>query len=253
MYKEIDLFGNEQIRLVNSSRKKVNLFSNYEGFVEKFEVKKTTDDCYTPKEVFDLVVEYVDSKYDLSGKQIIRPFYPGGDFEAIDYPGDCVVIDNPPFSIISKIVRFYTANNVKFFLFAPHLTLFNSADLCTCIVVGGDITYENGATVKTSFLSNLFGSARIIGDAELHRKFKAIEARRKVALPKYEYPANVATVSSIQWIIERGISLQIDKKDAAHCRGLDSQKLHGKAIFGSGFLISDIAAAEKAAAEKAAA
>jgi len=235
------------------SSKKKNLFTDHDAFVDKFEVKKTTDDCYTPKPIFDLVLDYVNENCDLSGKKIIRPFFPGGDFEAIEYHPDHVVIDNPPFSIISKICRFYIANNVPFFLFAPHLTLFSSDIDVTHIVVGGNITYENGAVVKTSFLSNMFGDTKIIGDAELYEKFKKLEAFGKVALPKYEYSDNVVTVSGISWMVEKGVSIKIDKKSAKHCRRLDSQKTHGKAIFGSGFLISDRAAAEKAAAEKAAA
>ena len=254
MYKEVDLFGGETIRLTykkNSKRK--NLFTDHDAFVEKFEVKKTTDDCYTPKAVFDLVLDYVNENCDLSGKKIIRPFFPGGDFEAIEYRPEHVVIDNPPFSIISKICRFYIDNNVPFFIFAPHLTLFSSDIDCTHIVVGGNITYENGAVVKTSFLSNMFGDAKIIGDAGLYGRFKELEASGKVMLPKYEYPDHVVTVSGISVIVEKGISIKIDKKSAKHCRVLDSQKTHGKGIFGSGFLLSEKAAAEKAAAEKAAA
>ena len=254
MYKEVDLFGGETIRLAYKKiSKRKNLFTDHDAFVEKFEAKKTTDDCYTPKAVFDLVLAYVNEKCDLSGKKIIRPFFPGGDFEAIEYQPDHVVIDNPPFSIISKICRFYIDNNVPFFLFAPHLTLFSSDIDCTHIVVGGNITYENGAVVKTSFLSNMFGDAKIIGDAGLYEKFKKIEESGKVALPKYEYPDHVVTVSGISFMVEKGISIKIDKKSAKHCRRLASQKTHGKAIFGSGFLVSEKAAAEKAAAEKAAA
>jgi hypothetical protein len=253
MYKEIDLFGNETIRFAETKRKTKNLFTDHDGFVEKFETKKTTDDCYTPKEVFDIVLNYVNEKCDIQGKRIIRPFFPGGDFESIEYPADCVVIDNPPFSIISKIVRFYIDQNVQFFLFAPHLTLFSSDVDCTHIVVGGNIIYENGAVVKTSFLSNMFGDVKIVGDSELYEKFRELESSSKANLPKYTYPANVVTVSSIQWMVEKGVSIQISKKDAAHCRGLASQKTHKKALFGSGFLVSEKAAAEKAAAEKAAA
>ncbi len=29
---------------------------DYDGFVEKFKPKKTTDDCYTPPEVYDVVL-----------------------------------------------------------------------------------------------------------------------------------------------------------------------------------------------------
>lgn len=32
-------------------------FNDYEKFVEKFKVKKTTDDCYTPKHVFDYILQ----------------------------------------------------------------------------------------------------------------------------------------------------------------------------------------------------
>ncbi len=253
MYKEIDLFGGESIRFIERSNKKRNLFSDHDAFVEKFEAKKTTDDCYTPKDVFDLVLDYVNEKCDLTGKIILRPFYPGSDFEAIEYRAEHVVIDNPPFSIISKICRFYIDNNVPFFLFAPHLTLFGSDIDCTHVVVGANITYENGAVVKSSFLTNMLGGAKIIGDASLYERFRQLEVSKKVPLPKYEYPDNVVTVSGIQWMVEKGVSITIDKKHVKHCRGLDSQKIHGKALFGSGFLISEKAAAEKAAAEKAAA
>ena len=263
MYKETDLFGEETIRFAPPKIGKKNLFTDHDAFVEKFEVNRTTDDCYTPKEVFEIILNYVNENCDLSGRKIIRPFYPGGDFEAIEYLENYVVIDNPPFSIVSKIARFYVDKNVPFFIFAPHLTLFSSDIDCTHIVVGGNIVYENGAIVKTSFLTNMFGDAKIIGDAELYGKFKKLQASQKVALPKYEYPDNVVTVSGISWMVEKGVSIKIDKKSARHCRGLASQKAHGKAIFGSGFLISEkaaaaqvdakAAAAEKAAAEKAAA
>ena len=253
MYKEVDLFGGEVLRFFEKGVKKKNLFTDHDAFVEKFDTKKTTDDCYTPKAVFDIILNYVNEKCDLSGKKIIRPFFPGGDFESIDYPPDCVVIDNPPFSIISKICRFYIDKNVPFFLFAPHLTLFGSDIDCTHIVVGGNIIYENGAVVKTSFLSNMFGDAKIIGDADLYEKFMVLERESKVNLPKYTYPDNVVTVSGIQWMVEKGVSIEISKKDVKHCRGLDSQKVHKKALFGSGFLVSEKAAAGKAAAEKAAA
>lgn len=80
----------------------------YEDFVEKFKPKKTTDDCYTPPEIYETVKEWVLEKFpDWQGRPIVCPFYPGGDFEHFDYPDNCVVIDNPPFSIYAKIVRWY--------------------------------------------------------------------------------------------------------------------------------------------------
>ncbi|WP_285452250.1 chromosome partitioning protein ParB [Weeksella virosa] len=252
-YKVVDLFGKEEFRFYESTKRKIDLFNDYEGFVDKFKPKKTTDDCYTPPEVYQIVLDYVKSHCNLEEKEIIRPFYPGGDYEDIEYPDNAVVIDNPPFSIITKICKFYIDRNIPFFLFAPHLTLFSSDVDVTHIVVNAIITYENGATVKTSFLSNMFGDVKIIGDAQLLEKFNQLNARKKVNKPKYDYPNEVITVSHVSWIISRGISIKINKKDAKHCRALESQKKHKKAIFGSGFLLSEKAAAEKAAAEKAAA
>ena len=56
----------------------------------------------------------------------MRPFWPGGDYQRENYPAGCVVVDNPPFSILSQICRFYNAHGVKYFLFAPALTLFSN-------------------------------------------------------------------------------------------------------------------------------
>jgi hypothetical protein len=253
-YKIIDLFGNEELRFITARHnKQKNISDDYNGFVDKFEEKKTTDDCYTPEEVFKSIVNYVSENCDIKGLKIIRPFFPGGDYESIDYDNQSVVIDNPPFSIVSQIARFYIKRKIKFFLFAPHITLFSPDINCTAIVCGADIVYENGAIVKTSFLSNLFDDLRILGDPKLYTSLMNIIDAKKANLPKYKYPENVLTVSQVQKIIECGIRLCVLKNDVVHCRGLDSQKAHKKTLFGSGFLLSEKAAAEKAAAEKAAA
>ncbi len=77
------------------------LFYDYDGFVEKFKPKKTTDDCYTPQVVYDAVLGWVREKYQLDDAPIVRPFYLGGDFENYDYPDGYVVV-NPPFSVFSS-------------------------------------------------------------------------------------------------------------------------------------------------------
>lgn len=221
-YKILDLFGNEQTVIITKQKSKPNLFTDYDAFLDKFEEKKTTDDCYTPKEVMEVIINYVNEKHDLNGKKIIRPFYPGGDFESIDYSEDMVVIDNPPFSIITKICKYYLKRGIKFFLFCPHLTAFSSDIDCTHIIASADITYENGATIKTAFVSNMFGDFKIIGDSELHQKFKEIQARNKANLPKYEYPDHIITVSKVAYCIEKGISLTLNKKDLKHYRGMEA-------------------------------
>ena len=224
----------------------------YEAFVEKFKPKKTTDDCYTPPEVYEVVLQYVREKCNIEGLKVLRPFYPGGDYESVQYDENCVVIDNPPFSIISHIIRFYNAKGVKYFLFAPHLTLFVTNQDYTAIVVSADIVYENGAKVKTSFVTNMMGDIKILGDAELRERLKAVSNTNKKKFPTYQYPDNVVTVSRIASIVEKGESICITKKDLAFCRQLESQKTHKKSIFGSGFLASHTATKELATKELAA-
>ena len=226
----------------------------YQEFLEKFEAKKTTDDCYTPDNIYDVVKKWCIERYGLKGKKIIRPFYPGGDYQKEDYSGDCVVLDNPPFSIISEICEWYTERNIQFFMFAPALTLLGIArgtmNYVACCV---GVTYANGANVSTSFVTNL-GNKKIVASAELHELVEEAnkENLRKMhkELPKYSYPDEVLTATMLGYMAAHGTSLEIEAKDVHFIRALDSQKESGKGLFGSGFLLSERAAAEKAAAEK---
>lgn len=51
---------------------------NYKDFVDKFKTKRTTDDCYTPDLVYDVVKNYVIDKFNIDKSSIVRPFWPGG-------------------------------------------------------------------------------------------------------------------------------------------------------------------------------
>lgn len=156
---------------------------------------------------------------------------------------------------MTPIVKFYLAHNIKFFLFAPHLTNLGIGTTNVCHVIENvKITYENGAIVNTSFVTNL-DDHLIIGSPELYEAVKKAndESRPKTPeLPVYEYPPNVITATMVGWIVENGVPYKLRKEDAFHVRALDHQRANKKAIFGSGFLISDRAAQEKAEAKKAA-
>ena len=230
---------------------------DYQAFLEKFEAKKTTDDCYTPDNIYDVAKRWCLGKYKLGKPPVVRPFYPGGDYKKENYPKGCVVIDNPPFSIISEICEWYTKNGIAYFLFAPTLTLLGimrgGANYVAC---GSGVVYENGASVNTSFVTNL-GSKKIIAASDLREQMdeanKENLAKQHKTLPKYEYPDEVLTATMLCYMAAHGVSLEICADDVHFIRGLDAQKVSGKALFGSGYLLSKKAAAEKAAAEKAAA
>jgi len=232
----------------------------YDAFKEKFKPKKTTDDCYTPDNIYQTVLSWVRAEYGIDGAEIVRPFYPGEDYQERAYPSECVVVDNPPFSILNEIVDFYTATGVRFFLFAPALTCMNLlgrylGSVC-CICAGAPITYENGADVNTSFVTNLDTSAARSAP-DLHDLVEAVNAANLRAahreLPKYKYPDAVLTAAALNWLSVHGTAFRVGPESAAFVRGLDAQKPAGKNIFGGGLLLSDRAAADRAAADRAAA
>ena len=223
--------------------------AEYAAFLDKFEPKLTTDDCYTPANIYNVISEYVASCYDLDCADFVRPFFPGGDYVNYDYPVDCVVVDNPPFSILSKIIDFYLSHNIKFFLFGPALTIFSN--ICnrsglSCVVIDCAIEYANGAKVATSFVTNLDGTENIRTDHELNAAIIAANEenrRSRVAkLPKYKYPDHVLTVSKLKTICRNGIDLRLNMSDLSFTLRLDAQKSHKKSIFGGGFIMSDAAA-----------
>lgn len=228
-------------------------FNDYEKFITKFKAAKTTDDCYTPQPIYEAVVDYVFRKGNLpEDTEIVRPFRPNGDYTTEEYPEGCVVIDNPPFSILSKIVRFYIARGIKFFLFAPALTLFSSSSsYCTKIVCGVSVTYANKAKVSTSFLTNIFGDNAIICDNELYNTIKEIDQRLQKEstkeLTKIIYPDNVVSAALLQKVAKR-LTLVIPASEMKPIKSAG-----GTSIFGGGYLLSSKAAAERAAAERAAA
>lgn len=79
--------------------------------------KIKTDEYYTPPKVYDAVKNWVCTEYGIDERQIVRPFWPGGDYENFEYQEGCVVVDNPPFSILSQIRAFYSRRKIRFFCF----------------------------------------------------------------------------------------------------------------------------------------
>lgn len=224
----------------------------YDDFVGKFEPKLTTDDCYTPKAVYDAVLGWASAEYGFDPADAVRPFYPGGDYEAFDYPEGCVVVDNPPFSILASIIRFYMGRGIPFFLFAPALTPFTAGGECRYLPVAADVTYENGAKVRTSFVTSM-GDWKIDTAPELRKAVEAAQQAESAELPKIDYPAELVTAMSLAELAKRGLRWRAKPGECRFVRRLDAQAEDGGGIFGGGFLVSERAAAERAAAERAAA
>ena len=159
------------------------------------------------------------------------------------------MIDNPPFSILTKIVNWYIEKEIKFFLFAPQLTLFSS-NSASYLITDSQIIYENGANVKTSFVTNMDKwKIRTANDLRL-AIIKAQETEEKVSLPKYEYPYHVITSTKLARLVNRGLEFFFSDEDLSFTRALDSQRPLKKALFGAGYLISEQKALEQKALEQ---
>ena len=229
---------------------------SYQAFTEKFKNRKTTDDCYTPQHVYEAVLSWVVGEYGINRENVVRPFWPGGDYESFEYTENCVVVDNPPFSIVAKIIRFYCGRGIRFLLFAPALTLFTATECRVCYLpIGVSLTYENGAQVATSFITNL-DECRV---RVVPKLFQAVEAANAVTLagirktaPKYAYPKEVITAAICQRWAKWGAEAAFKEEDCIHIQALDSQREAGKSIFGGGYLLRGDAAAASAAAAAAA-
>ena len=208
----------------------------YQKFVDKFKPKKTTDDCYTPPEVYEIVKNYALEIFpDWAGKTIVRPFYPGGDFENFDYPDGCVVIDNPPFSIYSKIVRWYCEKNIPFFLFAPALTVMVPGTDVTYITCNATVVYENGAVVNTSFVTNHPSEFRVMTAPELHERVKqSVKAKPSKSVRKIKYSPHITSGALLNKLPAHGIEFNIRKTDCKYIRKTGD----GHQIFGCGLLLS---------------
>ena len=247
---QIDWFENRERN--DTSREEGN--DEYNDFLEKFETKKTTDDCYTPDVVYDAVAGWVVEEYNVKRDNFVRPFYPGGDYQSEKYASDAIVVDNPPFSILAEILRFYDEHGIKFFLFAPTLTLFSSSSSTSACALccGVTVLYENGASVNTSFLTNLEDN-RLRSCPELYKRVSdAVDEYRKeikAELPKYDYPYEVVLSTGIAYLSKYGEDFKVSRDESEHIRQLDAQKEFDKALYGSGYLISERAAAERAAAK----
>jgi hypothetical protein len=185
------------------------------------------------------VLSYVVGRYGIDEASVVRPFYPGGDYEHEDYAGRTVV-DNPPFSILSKIIDFYQRHSVPFFLFAPTLT-------CLCsrkhlmdvnhIVCHSAITYENGAVVNTSFITNLDTDGTVLEScpdlADAINDLNAeLQRENKRHVPKYEYPDAVITAAKVKWFCAHHTPYRLNRRDCAPIAKLDA--MNGKVIFGGG-------------------
>lgn len=221
-------------------------YRDYDEWVAHFSYNpKTTDECWTPPDVYDAVLAYVGTLIDMNGRTVVRPFFPGGSYEETEYPSGCIVVDNPPFSMFTRITEFYRDRGILFFLFGPGLTI-GSGRGCI-IVTGKQIRYENGACVPTEFCSNIPGLPTLSTAPELGELIEGCESQKTKGkkLKSYDFPEELLSVSDLRTIASGGVSFSVD--ECVKIRKLDNHK----DLFGDHWLISKAKAEAKAKAKAA--
>ena len=125
-------------------------------------------------------------------------------------------MDNPPFSIFARILKWYNERGIDFSLFAPSLTSIREG--VTFVSVDAVIQYENGARVSTAFVTNMMGNLLCITAPELNKNLNEAEIRRQLSLgwvpqKKYRFPASVLRASTINCMTRRGIHFSVSARD----------------------------------------
>lgn len=193
----------------------------YNDFIEKFKPEASTDECYTPKEVYDKVCDFVEEEYDVSRDNFVRPFYPGGDYQKFEYKDTDIVVDNPPFSIENKILDYYNSNNIKYFLFCDGLTVINRLTKnrkSSIIIVDCRITYENESNINTNFVTNLDKKPKI----KVRKNFLKDDLSSETKT--YKLPQEVITIKQLSQLSRSGYEMDIDADDFVHVNRLENCK-----------------------------
>lgn len=217
--------------------------NTYEEFVEKFKPKKTTDDCMTPAPVYEAVRDYVFNHYKVDGLVIDRPFWPGADYQkkAEAYGSDVLVLDNPPFSILSEVISYYLKNNIKFFVFIPALTGLNVIKKFkgqVQMLIGSQIVYENGAKVPTNFVTNLTTEPLVVSNQALIKALKQVTHKKRTRI-KNIYPTQLLSSAKLFRKGQAGCDFTISNsaKFVNKVDALYSDKFEKYNIFGGALLV----------------
>lgn len=187
----------------------------YDEFLDKFKIKLTTDDCYTPPVVYDTVLQWAKKKYHISDDTpIVRPFFPGGDYEHYDYPEGCIVVDNPPFSILAQIMDFYAKRAIKCFMFCDMRTCSSSIirrDGYTFIATNAQVVYENGAQVNTAFLTNMTPEIAVHTAPDLRKAIKECQNDDDELGKVYKHHRNTVVIAKMMNIAPIEFELRRDE------------------------------------------
>ena len=206
----------------------------------------STDECYTPPAVYDVVLDYAVDRYQLQGKHVVRPFVPSGNYQQYVYDKNDVVIDNPPFSMTTEITKWYINHDIPFFLFINgQYAVSISRGLhgkATVIATNTNASFyhkSNNKLIKLGFVTNLEPKNIVLrGDVALTDKLNGLV--KKKVLKKYKYPKNIIRNSDVLTAINRGVELKLTTNNCIFEDRMDYHKKHKlSGVVGGCYLVDD--------------
>ncbi len=212
---------------------------SFESFMKNKEkrnlgIRSTKDEIYTDEDEYNDLTEFFKQYYpEAFNNPIVRPFYPGGDYtDLTQYPNKCLVFDNPPFSIESKIVKFYNEHNIKYILFAVGNNLSNMRNGCS--IWSGCAIHYDCVSFFSNFLTNLDTqqTLHISGDLCNFMRKRYYKRNPKNRNTKNIIPADCYYSGNVQTIARQGKNKTIRIKDDEYnfYRSVDGVKVFGGLI-----------------------
>ena len=188
-------------------------FEDYEGFVEKFKPKKTTDDCYTPETVYT-AISILSQIIQFYTEHNIKFFLFAPTLTSCRYGDFCTVL-----------------------VVGVDVTYANGAVVDTSFV-----TNLEPHEVRARTEPVLYSAVKSANQANLKKQ--------KKQMPKYIYPLEIATTAAMRPYSRLGINFCIPRTESVRVSSLDSQKKAGKAVYGNGWLVSERVKMERERAER---
>lgn len=191
------------------------------------------------------MLKYAVERYHLQGKHIVRPFIPGGDYQKYVYDKNDVVVDNPPFSMTTKIAKWYVDHNIPFFLFINGLYGVSLSrglhGKATVIATNANVSFYNKGSekrIKLGFVTNLEPKNIVLrGDATLTSKLNGLV--NKKSFKRFRYPENFLKNNDILAALQRNVELKLTTDNCLFEDNLDYHKAQRVAVFGGGYLVND--------------
>lgn len=125
---------------------------------------------------------------------------------------------------MSEIVNFYDDRGIPFFLFCNGLTSqsIRHSEKFGFVIVYANTTYQNGANVRTCFITNM--QKNITLDGALSKQLNELKINKK--LPKAPRPENVYTSADLLNIVPKdGSIIEIKNREK-----YKSKRLYGGAV-----------------------